>query len=547
MSSLSGAGGNRSMRIDMDFKAHTQEANRELQRLQGQIKGTGQAAAAAQKELDRMGKSGTQRAGVPGGGSSMATAHAATLAAAGQPQASYTPASSWMPGTPNSRWAEQNRGEMAQSFAAGAGVVAAFAAAVEGATAVIRRAAGSVDATGRPITGPRSYVGAVAGTMNDIPLVGNVFRAGGSLAEMRLYGQAELRSTAAAEREARLRAAGVPIEAEHVRAMRDLQLDAEGRGRSATLLDAHAAAERRRLLGGGIFGLARRGRESLLDPAQAAAEDAVRRAERGVAGASMADRAAAQQAREAEAIAGGDYRRAALMRRNLQGGTLDEMFSGFGSLPGQRASIQRDDLKRVEQQSLTSLANAQEALNARKRTGVELAQKELELRRAQHDVMKVQASLADQELGRRRGGNQQLALMSDWEKAGLLDAARRLKHLGPEALAKDELAQLAGLNLIAPWVGEKLDAAGERDPFAKAFLEIAGQKSSAELKKTIEARSTLEVTVVEDEAAAVQKMNRALDAYDERMKRLLMQVIEKRFQRAESELAAANLANRLGN
>lgn len=545
------AGGSQTLERRIRFVVESDGAVRDAKRLQDQVKQTSQAAAAAEKDLARMGRG---VGGPVGRGGSMATAHAESMAA-GQPSPGFKAPPGMPPlPAPKKAAADKPAGEAAMAALSKAMAVAAAldlgAKAVLGFVHAMNQASAAVDMTGQRAPGGAAGARSAVRGLADMPLAGDFARVGWQGAEwahrqMSPSFRKEMDDNVESARQSDLALAAAGPRDEAARSSADLHRRRRGLADDADSATAFAAGERERtgVDKSGRAGALARAIERAKDPAQAEAERNVERAKFNLKGADESAAAAATKARTAHFGAIDALSAAEAEREKNRGITAEQVVAPLGGEAAARVQGAEADLKRKELEAVQAIQKAREATELKEQSLVAKAQKQLELRRAEVDLGKVRLSQVDQELAKRDSANTEFGMQGPAERQAVYEALKRSKSLGFDGVSAEDRSLLAGSSATADYAREQAKKAGERDAVGQAIIAELGGRPREALEAE---RRTLETTVKfqpdVNEAEFKKGMKEAVDSVFGDYERWTKELLESRVRGLEIQMAAAKAA-----
>jgi hypothetical protein len=524
-------GGPNIIETKLVFKSEASSANQAIQQMTQQVKTLDRSAQAAQLSLSRM--SAADRAianraaggdiyNVPGmpqsttavGGQSRARAYYQSSAF---PQAQPPPLPSHRPGGASPAMGGTAGGTEFMALAgratAAAGAIVALAHSIEQLGQSVDRAGLSVDSRGNRLTGTASYAqGGISG-IADFPLLGYGIRAGAGLTDR----FASLFTGHRGIAQERLRQAGIDLDAAGPKAEYDTTLGIGMRyTRSAGI--ATRAAEGFADYEQGRLPLSLQ--EYSKSPELFTAGRDLRRASFAMGEADKLHGAASADVVRLQRQAEGQRQDLANRRDPGTGGGVagwfgrnnDQIWSGWAPTAGMRTQAEAAELKEKEVR-LTATENAlREAIDRKQASGVELAQRKLEVEKQGLGVMQARMSLVDREIERQKGGAVEFALMDPGAQQSLRRSVEKLQRVGPAGMATDELRELAGSGLTGEMAGKQIAEWSSRENLALAqILEMTGQKGYNQQQQ---AKVELQGEFIFKADAAEAAFKRALQSQD---------------------------------
>ena len=190
-----------------------------------------------------------------------------------------------------------------------------------------------------------------------------------------------------------------------------------------------------------------------------------------------------------------------------RGGAALEMFGEAFARQGRAdpgSNLAQEDALQKEQMADLRARHANLELEAKittnKERQLEYARKLYDVSKAETQLLKDRRSRLDQDRDRVKGGAQSFAAMGGISQMALVNAARRFKEGGREAVSAEEFGLLTGNAITSKFVGERLDkdVGGNRD--YQELLKITGEKKIEDIERErVKLKTEIDMKVQLDE------------------------------------------------
>jgi len=202
----------------------------------------------------------------------------------------------------------------------------------------------------------------------------------------------------------------------------------------------------------------------------------------------------------------------------------------------------------VQDEVLTRQAQLQEVLNQKKKSSLDIAQKEAEVRKAELGVLQAQAQVLQNKAARAGGIEHQVGMMTEAEKIGAQAVLNRAKQFGLGGLAPEDRS--LAMSLAPGYFGREAERRGAADPLGQRIkqLEGLGSESAQQLRKeAIQIENQITIQAPIDEAKLASEIAKAVSQLAKELIQEIRAQMRVEKQKAMSDVIAGQRAQAGGS